>query len=122
MPTVTYNANILQRLKSDHTFCITLNEDSLIAPDKVISRFEYSHPIFTTRRAEFQSRHKEFIRRHRTSFCGAYWRNGFHEDGVVSALSVCEEFGIPASSAFATAPAITRTCDSTAVPLKEGLL
>ena len=27
-----------------------------------------------------------------TYFCGAYWRNGFHEDGVVSALNAVEHF------------------------------
>ncbi len=26
-------------------------------------------------------------------FCGAYWANGFHEDGVVSALRVAQAFG-----------------------------
>ena len=101
MPTVTYNANILQQLKSDHTFCITLNEDESIDSRKVLAEFEYFHPVFTTRRAEYQARHQHFIRRRRTSFCGAYWRNGFHEDGIVSALSVCEKFGVPASTAFA---------------------
>ncbi|MEO0477813.1 MAG: FAD-dependent oxidoreductase, partial [Planctomycetota bacterium] len=30
----------------------------------------------------------------RTSFCGAYWRYGFHEDGVVSALRAVEPFGV----------------------------
>jgi predicted NAD/FAD-binding protein len=27
-----------------------------------------------------------------TYFCGAWWRNGFHEDGVVSALTAVEHF------------------------------
>ena len=27
-------------------------------------------------------------------FCGAYWGNGFHEDGVVSALRVADAFGL----------------------------
>jgi len=33
------------------------------------------------------------IRNRGISCCGAYWRFGFHEDGVVSALAVCERFG-----------------------------
>jgi predicted NAD/FAD-binding protein len=32
-----------------------------------------------------QARHRELDGAQRTYFCGAYWRNGFHEDGVVSA-------------------------------------
>jgi uncharacterized protein len=123
MPTVTYNANILQQLESEHTFCITLNEDDPIDPRKVLAEFEYSHPVFTSRRAEFQARHQDFIRRRRTSFCGAYWRNGFHEDGVVSAMAVCEEFGIPASTVFAEPESTSRSCDSGAVSLlKESVV
>lgn len=98
-PTVTYNMNILQHLQSDRTFCVTLNEDHLIDSDKILARFNYSHPLFTTRRAAVQRRHSDVIRRRRTSYCGAYWGNGFHEDGVVSAFAVCRSYGIPGWSA-----------------------
>ncbi len=94
-PTLTYNMNILQHIKSSQTFCVTLNEDASINPNKVLAQFDYSHPIFTTQRADMQQRHSEVIRHRRTSFCGAYWRNGFHEDGVISALAVCAGFGVP---------------------------
>lgn len=88
--TVTYQMNLLQRLRSKHLFNVTLNSDEMIAPAKVLRRFEYHHPIFTVRRAAAQARHHELINVNRTSFCGAYWGNGFHEDGVVSALRVCD--------------------------------
>ena len=39
-----------------------------------------------------QKRHKEISGVNRTYYCGAYWGNGFHEDGVVSALSAIEGF------------------------------
>ncbi|HAD58548.1 MAG TPA: FAD-dependent oxidoreductase [Planctomycetaceae bacterium] len=91
-PTVTYNMNILQGIKSETTFCVTLNDDN-INPELIHGTFEYEHPVFTTSRATWQARHNEFIRRRRTSFCGAWWRNGFHEDGVVSALTVAQKFG-----------------------------
>lgn len=91
-PTLTYNMNILQHIQSQHTFCVTLNDERRIDADRVIATFEYSHPVFTANRARMQRRHSEVIRRRRTSFCGAYWRNGFHEDGLVSALAVCEAF------------------------------
>jgi predicted NAD/FAD-binding protein len=85
---VTYDMNILQGLKSKHTFCVTLNDEAGVDSNKILGRFEYHHPIFTTRRAAAQARHEELLGPNRTSFCGAYWRNGFHEDGVVSALAV----------------------------------
>lgn len=94
-PTVTYNMNILQHIQSAQTFCVTLNSDEVIDPRKIVRQFRYSHPLFTTDRERMQKRHSELIRHRRTSYCGAYWRNGFHEDGVVSALAVCRRFGIP---------------------------
>lgn len=87
---VTYNMNILQGLRSRRTFCVTLNDEASIDPACVLGRFEYEHPIFTTARSAAQARHHELLTANRTSFCGAYWRNGFHEDGVVSALAVVE--------------------------------
>lgn len=86
--TVTYNMNMLQGIRSRHTFCVTLNEEASIDPSKILGRYEYHHPIFTVRRAAAQARHSELLNHHRTSFCGAYWGNGFHEDGVNSALAV----------------------------------
>jgi len=85
---VTYNMSLLQRLPSPQPFCVTLNDESSIDPAKIHGRYIYHHPIFTARRTLAQSRHAELINTNRTSFCGAYWRNGFHEDGVVSALRV----------------------------------
>ena len=82
--------NILQGVRSRHTFCVTLNDESRIAPELVLRRFEYQHPVFTTQRGSAQARHAEVLNANRTSFCGAYWRNGFHEDGVVSASGCCE--------------------------------
>lgn len=91
--TLTYNMNILQHIQSKHTYCVTLNETELIDPAKVIRRINYSHPIYTSARAAAQARQHELIRSNNSSFCGAYWGNGFHEDGVNSALAVCRQFG-----------------------------
>jgi len=88
--TVTYNMNMLQGLHSRHVFCVTLNGEEQINPQAIIQRIVYQHPIFTTRRAAAQRRHHELIDSNDTSFCGAYWGNGFHEDGVNSALAVCQ--------------------------------
>lgn len=92
--TVTYNMNILQSLRSKHVFNVTLNETDRIDPARIIQTMTYHHPIYTVNRANAQARHKELIQHNRTSFCGAYWGNGFHEDGVNSALAVCQAFGV----------------------------
>ncbi|WP_097461259.1 NAD(P)/FAD-dependent oxidoreductase [Mangrovitalea sediminis] len=91
---VTYNMNILQNFDAPETFCVTLNRSAGIHPLKIIKRFQYAHPEFTLAGVEAQSRYHDIGNRHRTHFCGAYWHNGFHEDGVRSALRVVNDFGI----------------------------
>ena len=88
---VTYNMNILQKLRTREQYCVTLNNADEIDPAKILQRIEYEHPIFSRAMVAAQARHSE-INRDRTFFCGAYWRNGFHEDGVVSALNAVEHF------------------------------
>ena len=91
---LTYNMNILQSFKATETFCVTLNSNGLINPTKVIKKLKYDHPLFTVKGIAAQKRKNEISGVNNTYFCGAYWRNGFHEDGVVSALDVAKQFGI----------------------------
>ncbi len=88
---VSYNMNILQGLDTKETYIVTLNDDSGIQPDKVIRRIQYQHPMYTREAVTAQARQAE-INTDRTYYCGAYWRNGFHEDGVVSALNAIGHF------------------------------
>ncbi len=91
--TVTYNMNILQNFHTTDTFCVTLNNADKIKPDTIIQRFDYSHPVFTKDSIKAQKRFSEINGVNKTYFCGAYWGNGFHEDGVNSALKVASYFG-----------------------------
>ena len=88
--TVTYNMNMLQSIEAPRTFCVTLNDTGRIEDQNVIRKFKYSHPTFGVNRKQMQERHQELIGPNQTSFCGAYWGNGFHEDGVKSALAVVD--------------------------------
>jgi predicted NAD/FAD-binding protein len=90
--TLTYNMNILQGLKAPVEFCVTLNHTQAIDPEKVIQVINYTHPIFTEKAVAAQKHHREINGARRTFFCGAYWRYGFHEDGVVSALTAVDHF------------------------------
>jgi len=92
--TVTYNMNKLQNIDSDSTYCVSLNLDSKIDKEKIIKEFEYEHPIFFPGIIEYQAQHKSLIRNNKLSFCGAYWGYGFHEDGVNSAIRVCESYDL----------------------------
>ena len=83
--------NMLQGIEAPETFCVSLNQDGLIDEKKVLRKFLYHHPVYDHRRAAAQSRHGELTGANNTSFCGAYWGYGFHEDGVNSALAVCRK-------------------------------
>jgi predicted NAD/FAD-binding protein len=88
LSTLTYNMNILQRLDKKHTYLVTLNQD--IDPGCVISEFNYSHPVYSSAMIEAQKQWHQISGVDRIHFCGAYWYNGFHEDGVKSGLRVSE--------------------------------
>ena len=90
---LTYNMNILQGLTCSRTFCVTLNSQDLVDPEKVIKYLNYEHPLFTVPSINAQKQKHKINGENNTYYCGAYWRNGFHEDGVVSALDVCSHFG-----------------------------
>lgn len=86
--TLTYSMNLLQTLNLDQQFCVTLNDNGRIRDECVIGEYHYAHPTFGVNRKSMQARHGELINQNATSFCGAYWGNGFHEDGVKSGLAV----------------------------------
>jgi uncharacterized protein len=88
---VTYNMNMLQSLDAPDTFCVTLNATDRIDPARVIGRATYHHPVATVAGVAARARRDEVSGRNRTHFGGAYWGNGFHEDGVVSGLEVVRE-------------------------------
>ncbi|MHA6195810.1 NAD(P)/FAD-dependent oxidoreductase [Pseudomonas wadenswilerensis] len=90
---LTYDMNILQGIDAPVTFCVSLNQTALVDPGKIIARFDYAHPQYSLAAVAAQARHAELLGPRHSYFCGAYWANGFHEDGVLSALRVAEQFG-----------------------------
>lgn len=92
---LTYNMNILQCLPEDApTFCVTLNQTQHIDPAAILATFQYDHPVFNRQSIAAQLQRETICGHRHTHFAGAYWYNGFHEDGVNSALDVCRRFGI----------------------------
>jgi predicted NAD/FAD-binding protein len=89
---LTYDMSCLQRLDTPTPFLVTLNRGDEIDPARVIKRIVYQHPLYTPASVAAQARHRELNGPQRTYFCGAWWRNGFHEDGVVSALDAVTHF------------------------------
>ncbi len=91
---VTYNMNILQGIQAPETFCVTLNNTDAIQPERILRRFTYAHPVYSLESMRARERRAEICGHNHTHFCGAYWYNGFHEDGVRSALDVTQRLGV----------------------------
>ena len=74
-------------------FCVSLNPAGKVDESQVLRRFVYDHPVFNLASIQAQKARADICGQAHTHFCGAYWYNGFHEDGVRSALDVAERFG-----------------------------
>jgi hypothetical protein len=92
--TLSYNMNILQGIDSKHTFVVSLNAADKIKPESVLKTFRYAHPVYNHFTMVSQQRRAEINGQNRSYFCGAYWYNGFHEDGVRSAVDVAAMLGV----------------------------
>ncbi|MCO4320884.1 NAD(P)/FAD-dependent oxidoreductase [Aliidiomarina quisquiliarum] len=103
LPTsLTYNMNILQGLPlpkantPEPVFCVTLNNTKAIAKSKILRQFTYHHPVYSVASFAARKQRQHICGLQATHFCGAYWYNGFHEDGVRSANDLAERFGVAA--------------------------
>ncbi|MES1195942.1 MAG: FAD-dependent oxidoreductase [Steroidobacter sp.] len=89
---LTYDMNVLQNLDAPEKFLVTLNRSHAIDESKVLGRYVYHHPVYTPQAVAAQAHHSKLNGINRSFYCGAYWRSGFHEDGVVSALNMLKDF------------------------------
>jgi predicted NAD/FAD-binding protein len=93
-PTVTYDLNRLQGLTTADQYCVTLNPNCEIDEQRVLRKFVYRHPLYTAAAVRGQQAWNEVSGVNRTHYCGAYWRYGFHEDGLHSAIRVARTLGV----------------------------
>ncbi|MBK7951002.1 MAG: FAD-dependent oxidoreductase [Deltaproteobacteria bacterium] len=87
---VTYDLSRLQSIPSAEPLLVTLNGSDRIDPARVLGRFDYAHPILDGPAIDAQREHARIDGVGGTHFCGAWWRWGFHEDGLASALRVVQ--------------------------------
>ena len=92
--TVSYCMNLLQSLDAPQPLVVTLNRSAQIAPEKILRRMRYHHPLYTPASVAAQLRKAEIQGGNRTWFAGAYWGWGFHEDGMRSAVDVAAGLGV----------------------------
>lgn len=90
-PTITYHLNRLQRLAAERDYCVTLNQD--VAEEHVLQRFVYEHPLYTVETLRAQAELPRVVNGP-THYAGAYFGNGFHEDGLASGVAVARALGV----------------------------
>jgi predicted NAD/FAD-binding protein len=90
--TVTYDISRLQGLAGPERYLVSLNRAD-IAPDLVMERIDYAHPLFTFDALRAQREIHTISGVRRTWYCGAWTGYGFHEDGFRSGLRVAEALG-----------------------------
>ena len=90
LATLTYDMTALQQLPGEHRYLVSLNSDEHIDPATIRAQIDYAHPVFDGPAIDAQRRFDEIDGVDGIHFCGAWWGYGFHEDGMVSGLRVCE--------------------------------
>jgi predicted NAD/FAD-binding protein len=92
---LTYLLNRLQPLPFTSPLMVTLNPVDEPRADRVLASFDYHHPAFLEGSDEAKRRVVSLQGRERTWYCGAWTRYGFHEDGLLSAVNVARQMGVP---------------------------
>lgn len=90
---MTYYMNRLQTLNTSKHYFVTLNYLDTIDKDCVLKVIDYTHPIYDQKSLESQEKLHN-LNRSPLFFCGSYFGNGFHEDGVRSAVEACKHLGV----------------------------
>ncbi|MFN3280501.1 MAG: NAD(P)/FAD-dependent oxidoreductase [Tabrizicola sp.] len=87
---LTYWMNSLQPIPQDDPLFVTLNTTRPIRDGLIHDVTTFHHPVFDVAAFAAQDRLRAMNGTRNTWFCGAWMRNGFHEDGFASAVDVVE--------------------------------
>jgi predicted NAD/FAD-binding protein len=87
---LTYWMNALQPIPKSDPMFVTLNGARPIREDLIYDEASFSHPVYTREALAAQGLIRSINGANNTWFCGAWMKNGFHEDGLASAYDVAE--------------------------------
>ncbi|KAF0115552.1 MAG: Amine oxidase [Rhodobacteraceae bacterium] len=87
---LTYWMNSLQPIPQDDPLFVTLNTTRPIRDELIHDVNTFHHPVFDVAAFAAQGRIRTMNGSRNTWFCGAWMRNGFHEDGFASAVDVVQ--------------------------------
>lgn len=87
---LSYWMNSLQPIPHDDPLFVTLNSARPIREELIHDEVDFSHPVYTREAIAAQDVIRAINGANNTWFCGAWMKNGFHEDGLASALDVVQ--------------------------------
>ena len=87
---LTYWMNSLQPIPADDQMFVTLNSTRTIREELIYDTNLFMHPVFDLAALNAQKQIAAMNGTNRTWFCGAWMKNGFHEDGLSSAVDVAD--------------------------------
>jgi len=87
---LTYWMNCLQPIPESDPLFVTLNSRGPIDEALIYDQAEFRHPVYDLAALAAQGTVREINGDNATWYCGAWMKNGFHEDGYASALDVVE--------------------------------
>jgi len=85
-----YWMNSLQNVSKKKNYFVSINDPGSIDPSKIIKTIEYEHPLFDVDAVKAQAELHKLNQNGPVYFCGSYFRYGFHEDALKSAVELCE--------------------------------
>ena len=87
---LTYWMNKLQPIPKSDPLFVTLNATSPIDESLIYDEATFMHPVYDMPALAAQETLRAINGTNRTWFCGAWMKNGFHEDGIASAADVAD--------------------------------
>ena len=90
IPSTIYWMNSLQRCSNKKNYYVSINDANEVDPKKTIREIDYTHPLLDVRAINAQKELPKLNEAGPIYFCGSYFRYGFHEDALMSAVQLCE--------------------------------
>lgn len=85
-----YWMNSLQNVSKKKNYYVSINDPGSVDEKKIIKTIEYEHPLFDVNAVKAQAELSKLNQTGPVYFCGSYFKYGFHEDALKSAVELCE--------------------------------
>jgi uncharacterized protein len=89
IPSTIYYMNSLQQVSKKRDYFLSIDDPGRVNPQAILKTIDYTHPIFSLGTIEAQKELPSLNKAGPVYFCGSYFKYGFHEDALTSALDLC---------------------------------